>query len=71
MSITVMRPNVHITSVSSWGMVFTLPPSKNAHTREEYVETTGKWIEEQLKEREKQIIDIDKQKEVYLQCEIS
>ncbi|ENQ3106020.1 hypothetical protein ACEOWJ_002017 [Bacillus cereus] len=41
--------NVHVTSVSSWGMVFTPSPSQNAHTREEYVNTTGKWIEEQLR----------------------
>ncbi|EOW9529909.1 MULTISPECIES: hypothetical protein [Bacillus cereus group] len=64
MSITVMRPGVHITSVSSWGMVFVSSPSQNAHTREEYAKTTGEWIEEQLKKHEQQIIDIDKQKEV-------
>ncbi|QTR85180.1 hypothetical protein JC777_00930 [Bacillus cytotoxicus] len=64
MSITVMRPDVHITSLNSWGMVFVPSPSRNAHTREEYVKTTGKWIEEQLKKYEKQIINIDKQKEV-------
>ncbi|YAR63099.1 hypothetical protein ACUIAK_07670 [Bacillus cytotoxicus] len=64
MSITVMCPDVHITSVSSWGMVFVPSPSQNAHTREEYAKTTGKWIEEQLKKHEQQIINIDKQKEV-------
>ena len=46
MTITIMRPDVHITSVSSWGMVFVSSPSQNAHTREEYVETKDKRIRE-------------------------
>ncbi|MDP7981014.1 hypothetical protein [Bacillus multifaciens] len=52
MSITVINQNVHVTRVSSWGMVFTPSPSQKARTREDYVNTTGKWIEEQLKKIE-------------------
>ena len=52
MNITVLNSNVNVTSVSSWGMVFTPSPSQNAHTREDYVNTTGKWIEEQLRKGE-------------------
>ncbi|SFC02033.1 hypothetical protein SAMN04488168_101477 [Bacillus sp. 491mf] len=52
MKITVIRPYIHITSVSSWGMVFTPSPSQNVRTREDYVNTTGKWIEEELRKIE-------------------
>lgn len=52
MNVTLESLNVHVTSVSSWGMVFTPSPSQNAHTREEYVNTTGKWIKEQLRKAE-------------------
>ena len=30
MTITVIRPDVHISSVSSWGVVFTPSPTNNA-----------------------------------------
>ncbi|SFI35513.1 MULTISPECIES: hypothetical protein [unclassified Bacillus (in: firmicutes)] len=52
MNVTLESSNVHVTSVSSWGMVFTPSPSQNARTREDYVNTTGKWIEEQLRKAE-------------------
>lgn len=50
MTIAVIRSDVHITSVSSWGMVFTPSPTNNAEwTCEDYKNKTGKQIEEMLK----------------------
>ncbi|KOS25509.1 hypothetical protein ADK17_19610 [Bacillus anthracis] len=50
MTITVIRRDDHISSVGSWGMLFTPSPTNNAEwSCEDYKNTTGKSIEEMLK----------------------